>query len=205
MAKTWKKNEITYLKRYADKRGLDELARRFGTDQESVRAKLQELGLAKKESGGAGGPEDSLVPTYEKALRALHDEKWEKAAEVFAEVAKGADQLELAAKARGYLRLCERHLADDDGGFDEPFDEAVFELNRGNLERVLELCGEADEDERWVYLRAAVRSREGELADAAEALGRAIEMNSTNRVRAYHDPDFEALRESDEHAGLFAV
>ena len=30
-------------------------------------------------------------------------------------------------------------------------------------------------------------------------------LNPRNRIRAYHDPDFEALREDPEHAGIFAA
>ena len=46
MAKRWKPEDITYLKRYASKRRLAQLAERYKTDPETVEAKLIELGLA---------------------------------------------------------------------------------------------------------------------------------------------------------------
>ena len=52
MAKRWKKEEITYLKRYAKKRTLEELAARYQIEAEAVEAKLSELCL--KTSDGMG-------------------------------------------------------------------------------------------------------------------------------------------------------
>ena len=47
MAKRWKPQEITYLKRYAKSRLVNELAQRFKTKPEEVEAKLKELIRAK--------------------------------------------------------------------------------------------------------------------------------------------------------------
>jgi hypothetical protein len=52
MAKRWKPAEITYLKRYADRKLLSELAERFRTQPEEVAKKLEVLQLASKDGHG---------------------------------------------------------------------------------------------------------------------------------------------------------
>ena len=53
MAKRWKKEEITYLRRYAKTRTLLELTERFRIEAEAVEAKLAELGLKTVDGIGA--------------------------------------------------------------------------------------------------------------------------------------------------------
>ena len=45
MAKSWKKKEITYLKRYGANKSPAELAERFETEPAEVETKLEELGI----------------------------------------------------------------------------------------------------------------------------------------------------------------
>ena len=52
MAKRWKPQEITYLKRYAKVRLLSELTDRFRTSPEEVTEKLKTLQLATKDGHG---------------------------------------------------------------------------------------------------------------------------------------------------------
>ena len=67
MAKRWKKEEITYLKRYAKRRTLEELTARYQIEAEMVQAKLSELGL--RTSDGMGKvdlSDDPIVKLFER-------------------------------------------------------------------------------------------------------------------------------------------
>jgi tetratricopeptide (TPR) repeat protein len=96
--------------------------------------------------------------------------------------------------------------AKGDGG--DPFLQAVFEKNRGNLAAALDLCrkeGREQKDERFAYLAASIHAVEGRLEEAVQALSRAIELNPRNRVHAYHDPDFAEIRRDRDHRQLFGL
>ena len=106
MAKRWKKQEITYLKRYASRRRLEELAERFRTDTTSVREKLEELGLEAKDWGGPPlvDEPDPMLKVLERALTAMYKQKWEPAAKSLQRVIDEGDDVSLVARAREYLQ-----------------------------------------------------------------------------------------------------
>ena len=210
MAKTWSKKEITYLERHAASKGLSELAERVDAEPRDVEAKLRELGLQAKGGGTASRlGNEPLLETYQKGLEALYAGKHQQAAKLLGEVAETCDQPELAERARQMARASAARAAAGDGeGGEDDYLVAVFEKNRGNYDRALEIAkagGRAGKDERYAYLVAAVHAARERLDDAADALAKAIEMNSENRVHAYHDPDFAALRASEDHGELFEV
>lgn len=215
MARDWTQQETTYLKRHAKTKQLAELAERFDTEPGEVQAHLDALGL---QAGASTGPAlvdsvlsrleaEPLLGDYEKALEAFHDggeKKREQAAKLFRKVVEECDQPELAARARQYLDILERDVADEPTDDADPFLRAVFEKNRGNLAEALEIAEEGpDDEERYVYLRASVHALDKRLDEAAEWLARAIEIDDKNRVYAFHDPDFEGLRASEDHAEIF--
>ena len=77
MAKRWKPAEITYMKRYAPKRQLSDLAERFKTDSGTVEAKLTELGLAARDMVVAPNlADDPNVRLFERAVKATYQKKW---------------------------------------------------------------------------------------------------------------------------------
>ena len=207
MAKDWTDKEIAYLKRYASSKTLEQLAQRFETDEQEVQHKLTEMGTSSKDS-----PQESwlgrepLLETYEEALQAFHGGKRDKAETLFAKIAEECDQAELAERARQYLEICQARHEADETKIEDDFLAAVYEKNRGNFGRALEIVrkgGRAGKDDRFAYLEASVHALGNRLGDAAESLEKAIELDAKNRVYAFHDPDFAALRKSSEHAGLF--
>lgn len=207
MAKDWTTKEISYLKRYAASKRLAELAQRVEAEEDEVASKLDTLGLQAKDGATRSllGNEP-LLATYEEGLKALYGGKRDKAEKLLAQVVEECDQPELAERARQLLRGLERERSDGEPQSDDPFLLAVFEKNRGNHERALEIAragGRTGKDERFAYLEASIFSLEERLDEAAEALRRAIELNRKNRVHAFHDPDFGPLRTSREHAELF--
>ena len=205
MAKRWKKEEITYLKRYAAKKRVRELAERFGTDADSVRAKLDEMVL---EAADYQKVPDPGIEPFEKGLTALYGKKYAQAAKLLAQAAEKAEQPDVANRARRYLAVARERSGKAGSSQADPFLEAVYERNRGNYDLALEICsrgGRQSKDERFAHLAAGIYATIGELDKAAKFLELAIELNPRNRIRAYHDPDFEALREDPEHAGIFAA
>lgn len=208
MAKRWKPLELTYMKRYAAKRELAELAERFKTDTDTVEAKLTEMGLAARDMVVAPNlAEDPSVQLFEKAVKATYKKRWRQAAKLLEQVRRETDLPSLAEQARRYLRVCEERLTTSRPKAD-PFLEAVFLRNRGELDGALEVCkrgGRAAKDERFAYLAAAIHAVQGDHAQAGELLGKAIEADSRNRVVATRDEDFESLRRDPDFSALFAA
>lgn len=207
MAKRWKKQEVTYLKRYAEKKHVAELAERFRTNNDEVSKKLTELGLEAKDSASIRAlPPDPQLGIFEKGLKALHQGKWREASKHFEKILQETGESDLAQSSRRYLGVCHRNLAKSGSKSADPFLLAVYESNRGNYDTALALCsrgGRKSKDERFAYLAASVYSLTGDLENASKLLALAIELNPKNRIHAYHDSDFEALRESSEHRDLF--
>ena len=207
MAKRWKKQEITYLKRYAEKKHVAELAERFRTNNDEVSRKLTELGLEAKDSASIRAlPPDPQIGIFEKGLKALHQNKWREASKYFEKILEETGESDLAQRSRRYLGVCRQNLLKAGVNVEDPFLLAVYESNRGNYEEALALCsrgGRQSKDERFAYLAASVYSLTADLDKASKFLALAIELNPKNRIHAYHDSDFEALRDSSEYRHLF--
>jgi tetratricopeptide (TPR) repeat protein len=208
MAKRWKKADITYLKRYAQDRKIEDLVERFEVDAEAIQEKLDELELRAVDSPTPLEPKiDPMMEVYERGLKALHKGKAREAAKLFARVAQESGTTDLAERGRRFLLVSQRqHQGEPQIEDEDPFARAVYERNRGNLEEALELCrrgGRQGKDERFAYLAAAIYALQEDFENAVKYLETAIEFDERNRVRAFHDPDFEALREDPELEYLF--
>ena len=142
MAKRWKPQEITYLKRYAKVKFISELAERFRTQTEEVEKKLKVLQLASKDGRGyVQRPPDPLLGVYERGLKAMHRGNWREAAKSFERVVEESRETDLMGRARRNLRTCMEKLGK--GGAkqdDDPFLTAVYERNRGNYEKSQAIC-----------------------------------------------------------------
>jgi len=207
MAKRWKKEEVTYLKRYAKNRKLEDLAERFNTNTDTVADKLVELGLTAENSlAKVKLSDDPLVKVYEAGVQAMHKGNWREARKQFERVASETDRAQLRARAHRLLAVCEQRLDGKGEAAEDPFLQAVFERNRGNVDEVLSICaagGRQSKDERFAYLAASAHALKGDEANALRFLSLAIEMEPKNRVHAFYDPDFARLRGQAEFARLF--
>jgi tetratricopeptide (TPR) repeat protein len=155
---------------------------------------------------------DAALDTFTKALAALQKQDWKAAAAQLADVVETSDTPELRDRARQYLNAVESRAAGGKpggaGADTDPLLAAVYEKNRGNLEGALALCrseGRERKHEGFAYLAASIHATEGRAAEAAEALRTAIELNPTNRIHAFHDPDFAELRHEREFQQLFGL
>ncbi len=201
MAKHWTQAELDDLEKKASGSTVNELARRFRTDVASVNEKMHETGLAAaQENLGA----DPSLKDFGRGVELLHENKWKQAATAFEKVVAESDEMQIADRARQHLVICRQHtdaVADDD----DPYLQAVFEKNRGNLDEALALCQKhpaADSEEHFAYLIASIRALAGEEDQALELLETAIRLEPKNRVHAFHDSDFTALRGREEFSQL---
>jgi tetratricopeptide (TPR) repeat protein len=152
---------------------------------------------------GDGGPPP--LASYEQALGLLGRQRWRQAAELFEALAERSDEPEIAGRARVYLDVCRRRMAEEQQPSD-PYLQAVVEKNRGNYEEALRLLAGLDRaDERNAYLEASIHAVTGRFAEAEEALRRAVELEPKNRIHAFHDPDFAELRARTQHTSLFGL
>jgi tetratricopeptide (TPR) repeat protein len=162
-----------------------------------------------------GGTDPSLEALTQ-GLAALQAKNWTKAVEHFERAVEQSDQPEVKDRARQFLtvsrlRAQEAKPAGAKGAAAEepdPYLQAVYEKNRGNLQAALEISrkGEQDQkDERFAYLAASIHAVESRWDDAAQALARAVELNPKNRIHAFHDPDFAELRKNRDLRPLFGL
>jgi tetratricopeptide (TPR) repeat protein len=208
MAKRWKPQEITYLKRYAKVRVLKELVERFKTQPEEVLKQLKILQLGTKDGHGyIERPPDPLLAVYQRGLKAMQQGKWKAAAKEFSRVVDESNEADLVGQSRRYLRVCKEELGEGaKRNEDDPFLTAVYERNRGNLEEALAICsrgGRQSKDERFAYLAASIYALMDDREKASSFLSLAIELNPKNRIHAFHDADFEQLRSDPEYKQLF--
>jgi hypothetical protein len=207
MPKRWKKEEITYLKRYAPQRTLESLVARFQIEAEAVEAKLSELGIKTVDGmGKVDLADDPVVKTYERGLRAAHAGKWAEAQKLFDKVVADSDLPEVVQRARQYLEIARRQTGRAAAGGD-PYLEAVVLHNEGDLDAAEALCkrdGRVDKDERFAYLGAAIAAAREEYGLAAERLETAQRLNPRNRIQAAEDLDFAAMRQHAEYSALFS-
>jgi tetratricopeptide (TPR) repeat protein len=207
MAKRWKPQEITYLKRYSKSRTLDELAKRFKTKPEEVEKKLVELVLTSKDGGGIKPRRKiHLVDEFERGLKAFDRGKYGEAKKHFTRVVKETGEIDLAARAKRYLLICDSKISKKKTPSEDPFLEAVYERNRGNLDEALAICsrgGRQSKDERFAYLAASIYAVMEDKENAVRYLELAIELNPKNRIHAFHEIDFEILRSDPDYRQLF--
>ena len=206
MAKRWKQAETTYMKRYSAKRRVTELAERFGTDADTVRAKLDEMDLEAIDHQKLEAQPDPGIGPLEKGVKALYAKKYAQAKKHLAEAESTAGQSDVANRARRYLAMVRSQMEKTKTAAD-PYLEAVYERNRGNFAAALEICsrgGRQSKDDRFAHLAASIYAATDEPEKAARFLELAIQLNPRNRVLAFHDSDFDALREDPQYAELFS-
>ena len=207
MAKRWKKDEITYLKRYSTKRRVMELAERFDADADEVRDKLDEMGLEAIDHQRPVSEPDPGIEPLEAGVEALYAKKYARAEKLLGQAETTALGADVANLARRYLAATRQQRETEKAAAADPYLEAVYERNRGNFDAALDICsrgGRQSKDERFAHLAASIHAAGGELEKAAKFLEVAIELNPRNRVLAYHDTDFASMREDPQYADLFA-
>jgi tetratricopeptide (TPR) repeat protein len=165
----------------------------------------------RRPSTSAHAAADPALDSLTKGLAALQKKDWPRAAALLEKAVALADRPELRDRARQFLAASQAKAqaeASKPARGSDPYLQAVFEKNRGHFKEALEICrrgGRDQKDERFAYLSASIHALENRLEEAAQALARAIEMNATNRIHAFHDSDFAELRKNRDYRSLFGL
>jgi tetratricopeptide (TPR) repeat protein len=159
--------------------------------------------------------DDPSLDALTQGLSALQAKDWKKAVGLFEQAVETSDRPEVKDRARQFLHVSRQRLEAgggkpaQDAAEADPYLLAVYEKNRGNLDRALEMSrkgGRDQKDERFAYLAASIHAAEDRLDEAVQALTKAIELNPKNRIHAFHDPDFAELRKNrDQQRALFGL
>lgn len=147
---------------------------------------------------------DAVLKKLEAGIEAFHADRIAEARSEFEAVIASGTESRLTSRAGDYLAACDRAEASKDGKGNDPFLEAVVARNDGDLEDALEICtaGSRTRDGRFVYLASCIRALLGETEPALNSLEKAVELDPTNRVRAFHDADFASLNEDERFLSL---
>lgn len=148
-------------------------------------------------------PATVQLATLEKAMKAFHKRDFESALPIFEEAAKGPE-VSVSHTAALHARMCRQRLdsgkpalktSDDNYAYGLTFiNRREFAEAEPFLKKALSLAPKAD---HVLYALALSRGHQGDLAEAASLLARAIEISPNNRSAARNDPDFqELLRQS---------
>jgi tetratricopeptide (TPR) repeat protein len=171
---------------------------------------------AKITRSARAGDEDPAFALYGEGLQALDRKDWARGIELLQKVIEVSDLADLTARARQYLAAAEKRVAavaaasagSDTAESDDPYLQALVEKNRGNFKTALDLSkkgGRDKKDERFAYLVASIHAAESRTEEAAQALSQAVELNSKNRIHAFHDADFAELKKNRDYRHLFGL
>jgi tetratricopeptide (TPR) repeat protein len=212
MTKKWTDDDSRWLKTNFGRLDVQKIALKLGVPLEEVQKRAQKLKLVAPEVVTPRRTPASLKEArkelsaarkeYEKAIEAFHKRRFEEAARRFEElIEKHPDEKEFRDRAKMYLAACRNGKKARGAAPSEPeelYHHAVFEKNRGNLDKALELlkktAGRRDGDGRLHYLAACCHALQGDFDQALVNLKKAIVASDQNRIQARLDTDLSALR-----------
>jgi tetratricopeptide (TPR) repeat protein len=151
---------------------------------------------------------DPALDALTKGLAALQAKRWPQAVELFEKAVELSDRTEVRDRAKQFLSVGRQKVEGARKEEADPYLQALYEKNRGNLAEALEISrkgGRDQKDERFAYLAASIHAIESRWDDAAQALNQAVELNPKNRIHAFHDPDFAELRKNRDLRPLFGL
>lgn len=218
----WTEDDARWLKANFGRMDAQTLSRKLGLSLEDLEKKIRQLKLAAPEPEKAHKAPASLKEAvressaarkeYEKAIDLFHKRHFDDAARKFEDlIEKHPDEKEFLDRARMYLTACrngKKAKASAMDGPEEIYHAAVFEKNRGNVEKALDLlkksAGRKDGDGRTHYLAACCFALQGDVEQALQSLRKAIAADDHNRIQARLEADLSALRGTQGFAELVA-
>jgi tetratricopeptide (TPR) repeat protein len=220
MNKKWNDDDTRWLKANFDRMDVQNLSHALGMPLADVEAKIKHLRLVHDAAAPKKAPASmreavrelsAARKDYERAIELFHKRRLEEAASRFQDLLeKHPDEKEIVDRARMYLAACKNgkshHTAPTEP--DELYHEAVFEKNRGNVGRALELLGKSaarrDGDGRLHYLAACCHALAGDSESALTSLKKAIAVDTHNRIQARLETDLSSLRGTPAFSELVA-
>jgi len=152
----------------------------------------------------------AAVRAFEQALRLFNRHDFAAAKPAFQNlVSKFAEQLEILARVRTYLVICEQRLARAPSVPRNPdvlYDQGIVEFNKGNTTEAIELFQKAlKADPRADHVHYSLAAAHARLEDAPKALDslrRAIGLRPIHRSHARRDLDLASLRGNEDFQQL---
>lgn len=210
MSRHWTQDEIRWLRVNVGRMDLQSASRALGVPLVEIERKVGELRA--EDAAGARKPPSThreaarelsqARKLFEKGMEHLHRREMEPAAACFGEILSlHPEERELVDRARTYLAVArngkkDREKAPKDSK--EIYHAAVFEKNRGNCLRAIELVqsanGHGDPDGRLAYLAACCLALNGRREEAMASLRAAIAASDQNRIQARLEADLASLR-----------
>ena len=210
MSRHWTQDEIRWLRANVERMDLQSASRTLGVplvelERKVAELKAEDLGAARKVPATHREAARELSHArrlFEKGMEHLHRREMEAAAGCFAEVVDlHPEERELVDRARTFLAVARNGKRERERPLRDPaeiYHAAVFEKNRGNCLRAIELVqavnGQGDADGRLAYLAACCLALNGRTADALASLRAAIEASDHNRIQARLEADLASLR-----------
>ena len=209
----WTDDDARWLKANFGRMDLQTLSKELGLPLEDLERKIRQLKLAGPEPERARKTPASLKEAvressaarkeYEKAIELFHKRHFDEAARRFEDlIEKHPDEKEFLDRARMYLGACRTGKKTKGPSAAEPeelYHAAVFEKNRGNVDKALDLlrknAGRRDGDGRVHYLAACCFALQGDAEQALQSLKKAIAADDQNRIQARlarHIPNLES-------------
>lgn len=216
MNRKWTEDESRWLRDNHARMDVQSLSQRLGIPIAEVEKRLKVMKLASADEAPAPQLTRKAPATlreavremsaarrdYEKAMEAFHRRDLADAAKRFeAVVDKYPEAREYVDRARMYLAACRnggKKTAPAPSSPEELYHAAVYEKNRGQVSKALELLKRAtstrEADPRFLYLAACCHALAGSAEDAIASLGRAIAADPMNRIHARLETDLSSLR-----------
>jgi len=222
MNRKWTDDDTRWLKANFARLDVQKISYQLGVSLEEIQKRVKALKLAVPKPAVARKAPSSLKEAkkelsaarkeYEKAMDAFHKRRFDEAARRFEDVVeKYPDEKEFRDRAKMYLAACrngKKTRAGAPGDAEDLYHVAVFEKNRGNLDKALDLlkktAGRRDGDGRLHYLAACCHALSGDVDQAITNLKKAIAADDQNRIQARLDTDLAALRSHQSFAEIVA-
>src|SRR5450759_162491 len=218
----WTDDDAKWLKANFGRMDMQTLSKELGLPLEDLEKKIRQLKLGGPEPDKARKAPASLKEAareasaarkeYEKAIELFHKRHFDEAARRFEDlIGKHPEEKEYLDRARMYLGACRAGKKTKGTAAAEPeelYHAAVFEKNRGNVDKALDLlrrnAGRRDGDGRVHYLTACCLALQGDVDQALQSLKKAIAADDQNRIQARLEADLAALRGTQGFTELVA-
>ena len=146
----------------------------------------------------------------EKGIELIYKKDFKKARKEFNSLFQSyPNETEILARARSYLRICERGEEPSlktETGIDQLYALGILEHNKANYDVAISYFRQSlkhSPDADYVYYSiAASLAMKGDLPASIENLKKAIKLNEDSRIHAKNDQDFSVFEENDEFAEL---
>ncbi len=218
----WTDDDARWLKANFGRMDLQTLSKELGLPLEDLEKKIRQMKLTGPEPERPKKTPASLKDAvkessaarkeYEKAIELFHKRHFDEAARRFEDlIEKHPDEKEFLDRARMYLGACrsgKRAKGPTAADPEELYHAAVFEKNRGNIEKALDLLRRnptrRDGDGRVHYLLACCLALQGDVEQALQSLRKAIAADDQNRIQARLEADLAILRGTQGFTELLA-